>query len=124
MYYWLLIINIVFWILVFRFLRILFSELLKPPHEYQRLLKVDWKPDVVYLYQFPLNKNGLNPSPFAWKVEIYLKSNNIPHEIISSFINRSEHGLIPFIELNGKQYADSQFILLLLEEHFNLKVII
>ena len=122
MSWWLAIINIIFWISVFRFLRIFFSELLKPPKKYPKLLKKDWEENVVYLYQFPFNKNGMNPSPFAWKVEIYLKSNKIPHEIIPSFTNRSEHGLIPFIELNGKQYADSQYILLLLEEHFNLKV--
>ncbi|KAE9550751.1 hypothetical protein FO519_006052 [Halicephalobus sp. NKZ332] len=121
MSYWLTIINIIFWVFAFRFVKNFVTELLKPPKQFSKPLKTDWEKDVVYLYQFPFNRNATNPSPFAWKVEIYLKSNKIAHEIIPSFTNRSEHGLIPFIELNGKQYADSQFILLMLEEHFNLK---
>ncbi|KJH50494.1 hypothetical protein DICVIV_03344 [Dictyocaulus viviparus] len=99
------------------------------------LRKNDWKPDVVYLYQFPRCKEIPNLSPFCLKVETFLKVNKIPHEAklfymvthevilkVSPLVfGRSKYGLLPFVELNGEQIADSQIIISRLAKHFNVK---
>uniref|UniRef100_A0A7E4W6F9 Thioredoxin-like_fold domain-containing protein n=1 Tax=Panagrellus redivivus TaxID=6233 RepID=A0A7E4W6F9_PANRE len=92
---------------------------LKPLPSDGALLKKDWKKDIVYLYQFPRPHYVPNASPFALKVETYLKSHKIPYEVIESYKLRSAHGLIPFIEFNGKHIADSRLILKHLSAHFN-----
>uniref|UniRef100_A0A914QJN9 GST C-terminal domain-containing protein n=1 Tax=Panagrolaimus davidi TaxID=227884 RepID=A0A914QJN9_9BILA len=86
-----------------------------------KILKEDWEKDVVYLYQFKRNPYVPNLSPFCMKIELFLRANNIPHQVIENNKARSTKGQLPFIELNGKQIADSEFINYELSEKFNIQ---
>lgn len=85
------------------------------------LKKTDWKKDVVYFYQLAGTESTSSCSPFCIKVEAYLRLHNIKFERIDTVFYRGVNGLLPFIELNGKQYADSQFAIFKVAEHFNIK---
>ncbi|PAV87404.1 hypothetical protein WR25_14210 [Diploscapter pachys] len=80
----------------------------------------NWEKDTVYLFQFSRPQHMPNLSPFCLKVETLLRAHKIKHEIRETTKLRSKYGLLPFIELNGKHYADSQLIDFVLREHFKI----
>ncbi|CAB3405434.1 unnamed protein product [Caenorhabditis bovis] len=72
----------------------------------------NWKPDVVYLYQFPRIRRIPNASPFCLKLETWLRMSDVQYEIPEVPMSiRSKEGTLPFVELNGVEYHDSTFII-------------
>jgi len=87
------------------------------------LLVPDWKADHVYLVQFPRCGSIVSTSPFGIKLETWLRFAGLPYTNISNQLTiGSAKGQIPFIELNGRQFADSQAIIEMLTEKYNVKL--
>jgi hypothetical protein len=84
------------------------------------LITKSWKKDVVYLYQFPRSPYLPNMSPYCIKLETFLRRAKIEYEVIGSINNWSKEHKVPFIELNGVQYPDSDFIMTMLTDYFKL----
>ncbi|KAK6049462.1 hypothetical protein COOONC_13034 [Cooperia oncophora] len=84
------------------------------------LRKHDWKPDTVYLYQFPRTKTIPNLSPFC---AVTLGSCQFLVTVWPLYDGtmRRNRALLPFVELNGEHIADSQIIINRLKDHFNVK---
>ena len=76
----------------------------------QKLQKPNYKKDVVYLVQFPPSPLIRTISPFALKLETYLRLQGICYEAVYS-LKFSRKGQIPYIELNGEQIPDSNVII-------------
>jgi glutathione S-transferase len=77
-------------------------------------VKADWKKDIVYLYQFPRSPAIPNLSPFCLKVETWLRMVGLQdqYEVCDEDMwVRSREGKLPFVEVNGKEYPDSSFII-------------
>jgi len=83
------------------------------------LLKQNWEKDVVYLCQFPLCPSVRSISPFALKLETWLRLTGIKYENIHT-MKFSNKGQIPYIELNGEQIPDSNVIIQKLKEKFQV----
>ncbi|TKR94234.1 hypothetical protein L596_008546 [Steinernema carpocapsae] len=76
------------------------------------LLKRDWEKDCVYLVQFPRAGCIPSASPFALKLETWLRIIEMKHVNVSNeFTKFSSKKQIPFVELNGRQIADSGHII-------------
>jgi len=74
--------------------------------------KTDYKPGVVYVYQFQRTAAIPSFSPFALKLETWLRMANVAYENVETpFWLRSKEGMLPFVELNGVEYDDSTFII-------------
>jgi len=84
-----------------------------------QLIKKDWEKNVVYLFQFPLCPTVRTISPFALKLETWLKLTGIKYENVFTMKFGSK-GQIPYIELNGEQIPDSNIIINVLKEKFNV----
>ncbi|XP_023349687.1 failed axon connections [Eurytemora carolleeae] len=82
------------------------------------LQKPDWKKDVVYLFTFPLVPSVRSFSPFALKLETWLRVAGIKYEVVYT-MKFSKKGQIPYIELNGEEIADSNIIIKTLKSYFN-----
>eukprot|EP00096_Caligus_rogercresseyi_P011969 TRINITY_DN4873_c0_g1_i1.p1 TRINITY_DN4873_c0_g1~~TRINITY_DN4873_c0_g1_i1.p1 ORF type:complete len:401 (+),score=207.61 TRINITY_DN4873_c0_g1_i1:138-1340(+) len=81
--------------------------------------KKDFESDKVYLYQFNRSMNVPSISPYCFKVESWLKLNNIKYENVDHKSKlRSRKGLLPFVELNGEEISDSDIIIKTLGKKF------
>ncbi|GMT21621.1 hypothetical protein PFISCL1PPCAC_12918, partial [Pristionchus fissidentatus] len=90
----------------------------KKPIELQ---EKNYKKDVVYLYQLQGTPTSSSFSPYCIKVEAFCRLHNITVERRNTVSARGSNGLLPFIELNGEQHADSQIIVKRLTQIFKLK---
>ena len=86
------------------------------------LQKRDWEKDVVYLCQFPLCPSVRSISPFALKVETWLRLANIKYENIFTMKFHPKTHQIPYIELNGESLGDSNVIISKLTEQFGVSL--
>ena len=80
------------------------------------LQKPDFQQNVVYMVQFPVSPHIRTISPFALKLETYLRLKKIPYDCIYTQRYKSVKGQIPYIELNGEQIPDSNQIIQELEK--------
>uniref|UniRef100_A0A0N4ZN76 GST N-terminal domain-containing protein n=1 Tax=Parastrongyloides trichosuri TaxID=131310 RepID=A0A0N4ZN76_PARTI len=88
-----------------------------------RLVKRNWEEDIIYHVQFPRMGCIPSASPFALKLETWLRANKLNYQNLSNnFTTFSSKGQIPFIELNGRQIADSNAIIEFLKEKFNCDI--
>ena len=74
------------------------------------LQKPNFKKDVVYIVQFPVSPSIRSISPFALKLETYLRLKKVAYEPVYS-LKFGRKGQIPYIELNGEQIPDSNMII-------------
>lgn len=80
-----------------------------------------FKADVVYLHTFPTVPHVYNISPFAIKVEGFLRLSNIPYEMVYT-MKLGSKGQIPYVRLNGEEIGDSNVIIPQLKQHFNVDI--
>ncbi|KAL1502288.1 hypothetical protein ABEB36_007454 [Hypothenemus hampei] len=82
--------------------------------------KTNFEKDIVYLYQFSRTPLLPSISPYCLKVETWLRLAGIKYENVDHKLKyRSKKGLLPFIELNGEEIADSAIIIKELSQRFN-----
>jgi len=81
---------------------------LKKPTMHQK----DPEEDMVYLFQFQRSPCIPSISPFCLKLESWLKLHGIKYTNVDHKCKfRSKKGMLPFIELNGDEIADSNIII-------------
>ncbi|GAB0087703.1 Failed axon connections [Sergentomyia squamirostris] len=91
----------------------------EPPVKYS-VHKANFEKDVVYLYQFSRTPLLPSLSPYCLKVETWLRLAGLKYENVDHKTKfRSKKGLLPFIELNGEEIADSAIIIKELSQKFN-----
>ena len=67
---------------------------------------------MITLYQFHRIWGLPNASPFCMKVETYLRMTKLPYDV--KFISNPQQapkGKLPYIQIDGKNYPDSEFII-------------
>ncbi|XP_066261588.1 failed axon connections isoform X1 [Euwallacea similis] len=81
--------------------------------------KANFEKDIVYLYQFSRTPLLPSISPYCLKVETWLRLAGIKYENVDHKMKfRSKKGLLPFVELNGEEIADSALIIKELSQQF------
>uniref|UniRef100_A0A069DSK3 Putative failed axon connections fax protein/glutathione s-transferase-like protein n=1 Tax=Panstrongylus megistus TaxID=65343 RepID=A0A069DSK3_9HEMI len=81
--------------------------------------KTNYEKDVIYLFQFSRTPVIPSLSPYCLKVETYLRLAELKYENVDHKMKfRSKKGLLPFIELNGEEIADSTVIIKELAQKF------
>jgi len=79
----------------------------------------DFEEDLVYLFQFTRSPQIPSISPFCLKLESWLKLHGIKYQNVDHKCKfRSKKGLLPFIEINGEEIADSNAIIETLGKKF------
>lgn len=71
------------------------------PSKPTRLTVQDWQPGKIYLCQFPRSPGLCSVSPFALKLESWLRINDIPYENVYTLQFSPKHHWIPYIERDG-----------------------
>merc|ERR1712168_1745005 len=80
----------------------------------------DFEEDMVYLFQFTRSPQIPSISPFCLKLESWLKLHGIKYQNVDHKCKfRSRKGMLPFIELNGEEVADSNMIIETLAKKFD-----
>ncbi|XP_052094046.1 failed axon connections homolog isoform X2 [Mytilus californianus] len=79
--------------------------------------KKDHPPDTVILHQIGRGPYAPSLTPYAIKLETYLRMAKIPYENVHSFAY-SKKGKVPWIEYNGENISDSEFCI----EYLNNKL--
>ncbi|XP_043190776.1 failed axon connections homolog [Amphibalanus amphitrite] len=74
--------------------------------------------DVVVLHQFERGTNMPNLSPFALKLETFLRMANIQY-VVDTEEPQGVRGKCPWITINGEELSDSELIMDYLTKHFN-----
>ncbi|KAF0308206.1 Failed axon connections [Amphibalanus amphitrite] len=74
--------------------------------------------DVVVLHQFERGTNMPNLSPFALKLETFLRMANIQY-VVDADEPQGARGKCPWITINGEELSDSELIMDYLTKHFN-----
>ena len=80
------------------------------------LRKPDYQKDMIYMVQFPVSPFIRSISPFALKLETYLRLKKVSYEPVYTQRFKSKKGQIPYIEINGEQIPDSNQIIQELEK--------
>merc|ERR1712203_606640 len=79
----------------------------------------DFEEDMVYLFQFTRSPQIPSISPFCLKMESWLKLHGIKYQNVDHKCKfRSKKGMLPFIEINGEEIADSNAIIETLGKKF------
>ena len=73
------------------------------------LHRPEWERDVVYLVQFPTAPHCRTISPFALKLETWLRASKVKYEPVYSLKFSTATGQIPYIELNGEEMAGTYY---------------
>ncbi|XP_033732091.1 failed axon connections homolog [Pecten maximus] len=77
--------------------------------------------DTIVIHQMGRGPHVPSLTPFAIKLETYFRMEGIPYEVEHSWYRRSKKtGKIPFLEYNGEEIPDSEFILEFLSKEKNL----
>ena len=74
--------------------------------------------DVVVLHQFERGTNMPNLSPFALKLETFLRMAGIKY-VVDTEEPQGARGKCPWITINGVEMSDSELIIDYLTKHFN-----
>ena len=109
------------WFVSISSLIVIYFKFFKTKEKKIVLQKPDFEKDIVYLVQFPISPTIRTISPFALKLETYLRLKKVPYEPVYSF-KFSKKGQIPYIELNGEQIADSNIIIQELEKRGKITI--
>lgn len=92
---------------------------LKPKKEKHPIVK-NWENDVVYLCQFPCSPKMRSISPFALKLETWLRLTDIKYTNVYTTTFSKSTKMIPFIELNGEEFTDTSVIINKFKEMFKV----
>jgi len=80
----------------------------------------DFEDEMVYLFQYTRSPVIPSISPFCLKLESWLKLHGIKYQNVDHKCKfRSKKGMLPFIELNGEEIADSNIVIETLSKKFD-----